>query len=188
MRDLIRQDVDKAIWQAYTYQPFLSQLRRMGCRVKTGPRVKYTAILPPGGKGYIRLDSLRDGYTEADIQAQLVTVRSGETPPDTPPTTFSRLLEPGRRYRVRGGMPRRPRKLTGFQALCFQYLCLLGAYPKRRPGSRAAFSMWEELLKLDRYQEQSHHPRKNRIETVVQLPMQYGAIQAEIDIPTERRG
>ena len=73
--------------------------------------------------------------------------------PDTPPTTFSRLLEPGRRYRVRGGMPRRPRKLTGFQALCFQYLCLLGAYPKRRPGNRAAFSMREELLKLDRYQE-----------------------------------
>lgn len=129
VRDLIRQDVDEAIRQAYTYQSFLSQLRRMGYRVKTGPRVKHTAILPPGGKGYIRLDSLKDGYTEADIQARLAAVRSGEAPPDTPPTTFSRLLEPGRRYRVRGGMPRRPRKLTGFQALCFQYLCLLGACP-----------------------------------------------------------
>ena len=109
----------------------------MGYRVKTGPRVKHTAILPPGGKGYIRLDSLKDGYTEADIQARLAAVRSGEAPPDTPPHYFfPRLLEPGRRYRVRGGMPRRPRKLTGFQALCFQYLCLLGAYPKRRPGNR----------------------------------------------------
>ena len=115
-------------------------------------------------------------------------VRSGEAPPDTPPTTFSRLLEPGRRYRVRGGMPRRPRKLTGFQALCFQYLCLLGAYPKRRPGNRAAFSMREELLKLDRYQEQFHYLRKNRIETAAQLSMQYDAIQAEMDALTERRG
>lgn len=188
VRDLIRQDVDEAIRQAYTYQSFLSQLRRMGYRVKTGPRVKHTAILPPGGKGYIRLDSLKDGYTEADIQARLAAVRSGEAPPDTPPTTFSRLLEPGRRYRVRGGMPRRPRKLTGFQALCFQYLCLLGAYPKRRPGNRAAFSMREELLKLDRYQEQFRYLRKNRIETAAQLSMQYDAIQAEIDALTERRG
>ena len=164
VRDLIRQDVDEAIRQAYTYQSFLSQLRRMGYRVKTGPRVKHTAILPPGGKGYIRLDSLKDGYTEADIQARLAAVRSGEAPPDTPPTTFSRLLEPGRRYRVRGGMPRRPRKLTGFQALCFQYLCLLGAYPKRRPGNRAAFSMREELLKLDRYAPASRatSPRSGR--------------------------
>ena len=88
VRDLIRQDVDEAIRQAYTYQSFLSQLRRMGYRVKTGPRVKHTAILPPGGKGYIRLDSLKDGYTEADIQARLAAVRSGEAPPDTPPTTF----------------------------------------------------------------------------------------------------
>ena len=54
VRDLIRRDVDEAIRQAYTYQSFLSQLRRMGYRVKTGPRVKHTAILPPGGKGYIR--------------------------------------------------------------------------------------------------------------------------------------
>ena len=190
VRDLIRRDVDEAIRQAYTYQSFLSQLRRMGYRVKTGPRVKHTAILPPGGKGYIRLDSLKDGYTEADIQARLATVRSGEAPslPNTPPTIFFRLLEPGRRYRVRGGMPRRPRKLTGFQALCFQYLCLLGAYPKRRPGNRAAFSMREELLKLDRYQEQFHYLRKNRIETAAQLSMQYDAIQAEMDALTERRG
>ena len=81
-------------------------------------------------------------------------------------------------------MPRRPRKLTGFQALCFQYLCLLGAYPKRRPGNRAAFSMREELLKLDRYQEQFRYLRKNRIETAAQLYMQYDAIQAEIDALT----
>ena len=93
VRDLIRRDVDEAIRQAYTYQSFLSQLRRMGYQVKTGPKVKYTAILPPGGKGYIRLDSLKDGYTEADIQARLAAVRSGEAPPDTPPTTFFHLLD-----------------------------------------------------------------------------------------------
>lgn len=48
--------------------------------------------------------------------------------------------------------------------------------------------MREELLKLDRYQEQFHYLRKNRIETAAQLSMQYDAIQAEIDALTERRG
>ena len=41
--------------------------------------------------------------------------------------------------------------------------------------------MREELLKLDRYQEQFHYLRKNRIETAAQLSMQYDAIQAEMD-------
>lgn len=190
VRGLVRQDMDEAIRQAYTYHSFLDRLKRMGYQVKIGPRVKHTAVLPPGGKGYLRLDSLGEGYTEADIQARLVAVRSGEAPtqPDSPPAVRFHLLEPGRRYRVRGRMPNRPRKLTGFQALYFKYLYLLGSRHKRRPGNRAAFSMREELRKLDRYQEQFRYLRKNRIETAAQLSMQYDAIQAEIDALTERRG
>ena len=190
VRSLVRQDVDEAIRQAYTYQSFLDRLKRMGYQVKIGPKVKHTAVLPPGGKGYLRLDSLGEGYTEADIQARLAAVRSGEAPaqPDSPPAVRFHLLEPGRRYRVRGRMPSRHRKLTGFQALYFKYLYLLGSRHERRPGNRAAFSMREELRKLDRYQEQFRYLRKNRIETAAQLSMQYDAIQAEMDALTERRG
>ncbi|MFR3921661.1 MAG: hypothetical protein ACLTYN_06435 [Dysosmobacter welbionis] len=138
-------DVDEAIRQAYTYQSFLSQLRRMGYRVKPAPGSS-TPLSFPRWEGYIRLDSLKDGYTEADIQARLAAVRSGR-PRRTPPTTFP-SAGAGPPVSGAGWDARRPRKLTGFQALCFQYLCLLGAYPKRRPGNRAAFSMREELLKL----------------------------------------
>lgn len=190
VRGLVRQDVDEAIRQAYTYQSFLDRLKRMGYQVKSGPKVKHTAVLPPGGKGYLRLDSLGEGYTEADIQARLAAVRSGEAPaqPYSSPAVRFRLLEPGRRYQVRGRMPNRPRKLTGFQALYFKYLYLLGSRHKRRPGNRVAFSVREELRKLDRYQEQFQYLRRNRIETAAQLSMQYDAIQAEIDALTERRG
>ncbi|MFQ7451229.1 MAG: hypothetical protein ACLRNQ_07105 [Flavonifractor plautii] len=85
-------------------------------------------------------------------------------------------------------MPRRPRKLTGFQALCFQYLCLLGHTRNavRETGRRSPCG--RSSLKLDRYQEQFRYLRKNRIETAAQLSMQYDAIQAEIDALTERRG
>lgn len=38
----------------------------------------------PGGQWFFRLDSLGDGYTEADIQARLSAARSGEAPPPVP--------------------------------------------------------------------------------------------------------
>lgn len=188
VRDLIRQDVDEAIRQAYTYQSFLDQLRRMGYRVKTGPRVKHTAIFPPGGKGYIRLDSLKDGYTEADIRARLDAARSGQDPPaqPTPPSPLARMLAPGRRYRVIGGPSHAPRRLKGFRALYFKYLYLLGTIPGRRPQKRPLVSK-AEVIKFSRYQEQFVYLMKNRIETTAQLSMQYDAVQAEIDAWTDRR-
>lgn len=188
LRGLVRQDVDRAIHQAYTYKSFLDQLRQMGYQIKFGPRIKHTAVLPPGGKGYIRLDSLGEGYTQMDIQARLAAVRSGEAPlPQAVSHPVFRLLEPGRRYRVRGTFPRHPRKLTGFQALYLKYLCLLKIPPNSRPKYRAAVSMWEELRKLERYREQFRYLHQNRIETADQLSMQYDALQAEIDALTQRR-
>ena len=190
VRGLVRQDVEEAIRQSYTYKSFLDQLRQMGYQVKSGPRVKHTAVLPPGGKGYIRLDSLGEGYAEADIQARLAAIRSGDVPPSPVPAANPaafRLLEPGRRYRPRGPLPHRRRKFTDFQLLYLRYLYLLNPPPARRPRKRAAFSMREELLKLDRYQEQFRYLRQNRIETAGQLSMQYDAIQSDIDALAERR-
>ena len=190
VRGLVRQDIEEAIRQSYTYKSFLDQLRQMGYQVKSGPKVKHTAVLSPGGRGYLRLDSLGEGYTEADIQARLAAIRSGEAPPppaQAAPAAAFRLLEPGRRYRPRSPLPYRRRRFTGFQLLYLRYLYLLNPPSKRRPRNRAAFSMREELLKLDRYQEQFWYLRRNRIETAGQLSMQYDAIQAELDALTERR-
>ncbi|MCI9670164.1 MAG: relaxase/mobilization nuclease domain-containing protein [Lawsonibacter sp.] len=192
IRGMIRQDIDAIIGQSYTYKSFWEQLRRQGYQVKSGPNVKHTAIQPPGGKKYIRLDSLGEGYTEADIQARLAAIRSGEAPPPNtskPPSPASiPWLTPGRRYRVQGGISRyRPRKLTGFRALYFKYLYLLGAVPTRRPRNRAAFLLREEIIKFDRYQKQFSYLMKNHIETETQLSMQYDALQAEIDALTDQR-
>lgn len=192
IRGTIRQDIDTAIAQSFTFRSFLEQLRQMGYQVKYGPKVKHTAVKPPGGAKYIRLDSLGEGYTEDDIQARLTATRSGEAPPipanPTPqaPSIFP-LLARGRRYRARGAVPRRRPKLTGFRALYFKYLYLLGAVPNRRPRNRAAFLLREELMKFDRYQQQFTYLMKHRIETQAQLSMQYDALQAEIDALTDQR-
>lgn len=192
VREMIRQDIDTIINQSYTYKSFLEELRRQGYQIKSGPNIKYTAVQPPGSGKFIRLDNLGEGYTEADIQARLAAIRSGEAPPPAAPSymapSVSPLLTPGCRYRVKGSIPRhRPRRLKGFRALYFKYLYLLGAVPARRPRNRAAFSMREELLRFDRYQEQFSYLMKNRIETAEQLSMQYDAIQAEIDALVDRR-
>ena len=192
LRQLVRQDIDAAIASAYTMKTFWRQLEKLGYTVKRGPNVKHTAVRPPGGQRYLRLDGLGDGYTEADILSRLSAARSGEAPPDQgqerpPPLAPRCFLTPGRRYRPRGGILHRSRRLKGFRALYFKYLYLLGAIPNRRPGSRTALVSRTEIIKFDRYQEQFQYLMKNRIETAEQLAMQYDAIQAEIDALTGQR-
>lgn len=187
IRDTVRRDVDAALSKAYTFQSFLQEIRGMGYQVNAGNR-KHISICPPGGSGNIRLDSLGTGYTEADLKARLGATRRGEAPaPEREPPRYP-CLTYGRRYYVRGGLPRRsPWKLTGFQALCFKYLYLLRGIRRGRPATRTAFDMRQELIRFDRYQRQFWYLHKNRIETEAQLSMQHDAIQAEIDVLTYRR-
>ena len=190
LRALVRQDIDAAIASAYTMKTFWRELEELGYTVKRGPNIKHTAVKPPGGQRFFRLDGLGDGYTETDIQARLSAVRSGEAPPAPTGPSFRPIIQPltpERRYRPRGGIPGRPRKLKGFRALYFKYLYLLGAVPKRRPKKRAAFVSRAEIIKFDRYQEQFQYLMKNRIETADQLSMQYDALQASIDALTDQR-
>ena len=188
IRDTVRRDIDAALGRAYTFQSFLQELRRVGYQVQAGNR-KHISIRPPGGAGNIRLDSLGAGYTEADLKDRLNAIRTGQTQPPEPPPTASPWRSPGRKYRVWGGIPRhRPRKLRGFQALCYKYLYLLRSFQHGRQQPRAVFSTRQELIKLDCYQQQLRYLRRNHIETAKQLSMQYDALQAEIDALTDRRG
>ena len=71
LRDVVRRDVDEAIRRSYSYTDFLRELRRMGYQVKSGANVKHTAVRPPDGQRFIRLDSLGDGYDEAAIRGRI---------------------------------------------------------------------------------------------------------------------
>ena len=188
IRGLVKQDIDAAIAEAYTMKTFWKQLEDWGYAIKRGPNVKHTAVKPPGGQKFIRLDGLGDGYTEADIQSRLSAVRSGEVPPPSVfPPNSSQWLTPRRRYRPKGAFSGRPRKLKGFRALYFKYLYLLGAIPKHTRRKRPSLVSREDIVHFERYQEQFQYLMKNRIETDRQLSMQYDALQAEIDALTEQR-
>lgn len=181
----VRQDIDAAIRESFTFDMFLAVLRRQGYTVKYGPRVKHTAVTPPGGGRAFRLDSLGDGYTETDIRARLAMVRSGTPPPLPPPPP----LIP-RRYTVRRGKPRQtPRqKLHGFRALYVYYLYLLGGKRprRRRPVSPAVRA---DVAKLRQYQRQYQLLREYRIDNDGELAMLGEALQAQIDaLVDQRRG
>ncbi len=179
----VRQDIDAALLESFTFEGFLAVLRRQGYTVKCGPNVKHTAVAPPGAGRNFRLDSLGDGYTEADIRARLSSARMGAPPPLPPPPPIV-----PRRYTIRRGNVRQtPRKkLRGFRALYVYYLYLLGGpRPKRRRP--VPFSVREDVKKLRQYQRQCQLLREYRIDDDGQLAMLGEALQAQIDALVERR-
>ena len=187
IRGMIRKDIDDALAQAFTLHSLLSILQKQGYTIKIGPKLRHTAIRPPGGTRFIRLDSLGEGYTEAEIIQRLKAVRGGTPPKQTPaekaPTVF---LPRGKCRNVR--KPTHPfrRKPGSLRGLYFYYLHLLGKdRPMRRPPS---FALRKEIIRLDRYQKQFQLLREYHIDSATQLDVLHSALQAEIDALTERRG
>ena len=182
---LVRQDIDAAIRESFTFDTFLTALRRQGYSIKFGPNVKHAAVRPPGAGRFFRLDSLGDGYTEADIRTRLAAMRRGEAPPPPAPE-----LRPRKQYRYTiqsGRLPeRRHQKLKGFRALYVYYLYFLGV---RRPRGAHPypFPIRAEVIKLHRYQRQMNLLQTYRIDTDDQLTLLGEALQARIDALTGQR-
>lgn len=164
VRGLIRRDIDAAIHGSFTFESFLTALRRQGYSIKYGPNVKHTAICPPGGRRFFRLSGMGERYTEAAIRERLAAIRHGNRE-DLP----VQIIEPPKRYTIRRGyltqMPRK--KVRGFRALYVSYLYLLNIRrPKRK---QIPFSIRAEVAKLRRYQRQFRLLQEYRIDKRAQF-------------------
>ena len=179
VRGLIRQDIDVALDSAFTLQSFYETLQKRGYTVKRGANVKHTAVKPPGSDRFVRLDSLGNGYTEADIRERLNKRRTQPTAPEPQATPF--LYIPKGRYKVKRRSPAygKKQKLSGLRRLYLHYLYLLSPpRPRRRP---VPFPVWAEVRKLDQYKRQFALLQKYRINSESQLSMLADALQADID-------
>ena len=179
VRGLIRQDVDAALDSAFTLQSFYEALQKRGYTVKRGANVKHTAVKPPGSDRFVRLDSLGDGYTEADIRERLNRSRTEPEKPE--PMTAAPLYIPKGRYKVKRRSPTygKKQKLSGLRRLYLHYLYLLSPpRPRRRP---TPFPVRAEVRKLDQYKRQFTLLQKYRINSEGQLSMLADALQADID-------
>ena len=179
VRGLIRQDIDAALDSAFTLQSFYEALQKRGYTIKRGANVKHTAIKPPGSERFVRLDSLGDGYTEADIRERLNKSRTEPTAPE--PQAAASLHIPKGRYKVKRRSPAygKKQKLSGLRRLYLHYLYLLSPpRPRRRPPP---FPVRAEVTKLDQYKRQFSLLQKYRINNESQLSMLADALQADID-------
>ena len=173
IRDLIRHDIDAALAGSLTYDTFLETLRRRGYSVKRGPNVKHTAIRPPGGQRFVRLDGLGDGYTEADLMQRLSEQRYE---PESSPV----FLAP-KQYRIRK-QPRRypPVKRGSFRALYLYYLYLLS--PRKKRPQKVSFETRTEIRRAAQYRQQFFLLQKYHIDTRPELDMLSDALSNEMQI------
>lgn len=172
IRGQVRQDIDFALAHAFTFKSFWDELARMGYEVKRGPNVKHTAVKPPGGKRFIRLNGLGAEYTEESLQKRLAQGREERA------TALSVSVPMFRKkYRVKKSCRPHPR-LHGFRALYFRYIYLLrGMRPSRRPRP---YSVKKEVTKLKRYVRQFQLLQENHIDTEEQLARLMGSLDSQI--------
>lgn len=181
VRSVIRADIDTIIGQAYTYDSFLMLLRRNGYEVRRSPNRKYTTVKPPGAKRAIRLDSLGEGYTEADILLRLSRQRhSGMTPPTVTNTV--------KRYRMKGKLATvRKKKITGFHALYLRYLYLLRGGRRKKLPPKLPFSVKREVIHLERYEQQFKYLLSSGITTETELEQCIRVLEWDIRLLEEQR-
>ena len=179
VRGLIRQDIDAALSEAFTLQSFYEALQKCGYTIKRGSNVTHTAIKPPGSDRFFRLDSLGEGYTEADIRVRL---NKSRTEPAAPmPQKVVPLYIPKGRYKVKRKSAAywEKKKLSGLRRLYLRYLYLLS--PPRPRRRSVPFPVRAEVKKLDQYKRQFALLQKYRINSESQLSMLADALQADID-------
>ena len=156
-------------------------LRKNGYEVRRNPNRKYTTVKPPGAKRAIRLDSLGEGYTEADILLRLSRQRHvGMTPPT--------VTQPVKRYRVKGKLSTvRKKKITGFHALYLRYLYLLRGNRRKKLPPKLPFSVKREVIHLERYEQQFKYLLSSGITTETELEQRIRVLEWDIRLLEKQR-
>ena len=185
VRGIIRADIDTIIAQAYTYDSFLMLLRKNGYEVRRSPNRKYTTVKPPEAKRAIRLDSLGEGYTEADILARLAQQRRSMAPQPIHTSTANHAVK---RYRVKGKLATvRKKKITGFHALYLRCLYLLRGGRRKKLPPKLPFSVKREVIHLERYEQQFKYLLSSGITTEAELEQRIRVLEWDIRLLEEQR-
>ena len=170
MRGQLRQDIDGLIAQSLNFTTFLELLKKTGYVVKYG-NVKHTAVKPPYSQRFIRLDSLGESYTDAAIEARILTQKSW---------SYKSLPEQKTHYRCKGSL-HNARKIKGFAALYFHYVYLLQGAVHGTGHRKVSRYLMEDTVKFDRYLAQHRFLMQNNIETLSDLQAVKSTLQEKIE-------
>jgi len=181
-RSIIKAEIDNAISQSMTEGHFIANLQRRGYEVKVG---KDISVRPPGKERFFRLErNFGEAYSREGIMRQMQGRQR---------SALDRNAAHGAGRKVMmakfNGNIKTVKKLTGFRALYFHYLYLMGKLPKKnpRPPSKVHFLFREDLIKIDRISNEITLLCRNRIDTPEQLFSFKAGLAARMETLTDER-
>ena len=176
IREQIRRDIDDLIGQSLNFTTFLENLRKAGYQIHARNR-KHTAVKPPYGKGFIRLDSLGENYTDAAIEQRILSQHFWSKPKKMPAP---------RRYVCKGSLKKYP-KVHGFRALYFHYVYLLRGAAKGRSSQKVSRYLLEDTIQFQKYLAQHRFLADYRIETAEELQSTKNLLTVQLDTAVRER-
>ncbi|MGN0962392.1 MAG: relaxase/mobilization nuclease domain-containing protein [Clostridia bacterium] len=165
LRSMIRADIDRAVLASTTDRNFMKVMREMGYEFKThtkyGEPLKYPAVRPPDGKSFFRLYNLGKGYSLEEISNRILENQYKHYP-------FSDIRSTKKYFYT--GSPKNHRRISGLRALYFRYCYELKMIVKH-PFSkkRVSFLLREDIVKMEKLNEEICFLGKHRIETMEDL-------------------
>lgn len=150
VRGQIRADIDLAIKESFNYGIFIANLEKRGYLIKDSPSRTYTALKPPFGARFIRLNSLGEDYTKEKIIARLSKQKSWQS-----------KTQPERTKYYSRKLPQKRRKVTGLQALYLRYVYLLKL--NKKPKAKLSPYLWEDLCKFEKYRKEYEYLKAKNI-------------------------
>ena len=181
-RILIKEDVDFAIAHSMSMKQFYKHLQELGYEIKYG---KHVAIRPKNKERFVRLRSLDKfgNYTTDSIEERIYEQYY---------VHFQSIKQPKQKlkhYHYQGSLKDNKCKITGFKALYFRYLYLLGVIPKNAPQKkRVHFLLRDDLRQLDTITQEVTLINKKNINNITELEShQYFASERLENLIKERR-
>lgn len=171
LRSLVREDIDRAIRQAFTLQSLWRILESWGYDIKQG---QHLAVRPPGGKRFLRLESLGPGYTEAVLLQRIARNRIKRVDRSRP----KKLRYPGPVADAASPSP-----APGLSGPVLP-VPVPAAGEAHRP---APFVVRREVFRLRQTVEQYQLLREHRIDTTSQLEDFQKKLEQQIAALVERR-
>jgi len=171
--NVFRQAIDRAIAGTMTKYQFESILKAQGFEMKLYG--KYWTIKIMGDDRATRLYRLGEQYTGSSI-----TSRICEGGLLKRPVLFQKAKPTVTKSRYHGDF-KKTTKLTGFRALYYRWLYILGKLPKNKPRPPRHPILWEEVRKLRRFSEQIRLLCRYKIDTSEQLQAFSDSTKSQMD-------
>lgn len=147
---IIKDDIDAAVNNSYTFGEFLVYMEHIGYQIKHG---KYIAFRPYGKERFSRGYKLGQGYSEDELRARIDDKDFNYVPEYSPPPKH--IYQPYKKRHV----------ISDLERNYWRWMYQMDLVKKRKAPPKMTKYLKGELLKLERYKEQQTFLRTHNLNT-----------------------